>query len=67
MNTMNQRKTLKAYLIDKKVPREKRDNICLVADGSHILWIVGERISSFYKVNDTTKRIIEIRYKENHT
>lgn len=67
MNTMNQRKTLKAYFIDKKVPREKRDNICLVTDGSHVLWIVGERISSFYKVNDTTKRIIEIRYKENHT
>ena len=67
MNTINQRKTLKAYFIDKKVPREKRDSICLVADGSHVLWIVGERISSFYKVNDTTKRIIEIRYKENFT
>lgn len=67
MNAMNQRKALKAYFIDKKVPREKRDNICLVADGSHVLWIVGGRISSYYKVNDTTKRIIEIRYKENHT
>ncbi len=54
------KKTLKSYLIDHKVPKEVRGEISLVAEGSHILWITGGRISSFYKVNGSTKRILEL-------
>lgn len=60
VNSMNQKKTLKAYLIDQKVPREVRDNICLVTDGSHVMWVVGERISSYYKVSGKTKTILQV-------
>ena len=62
INTMNQTKSLKAYFINQKVPKEDRDNIWLVADESHIVWIIGERISSFYKINEETEQIIEMRY-----
>lgn len=54
------KKTLKSYFTDNKVPREKRSEISLVTEGSHILWIVGGRISSFYKVSGSTKRVLEL-------
>ena len=55
------RKTLKAFMIDEKIPREQRDRILLVAEGSHILWIVGYRISEYYKVTDDTEHILQVR------
>ncbi len=53
-------KSLKKYFIDEKVPLSERDGICLLADGDHILWIVGGRISEAYKVTETTKRILQV-------
>lgn len=54
------RKTLKSYFTDNKVPRERRSEICLVTEESHVLWIVGGRISSFYKVSGSTRQILEL-------
>ena len=58
------RQKLKDYLVNEKVPRERRDKMLLLADGSHILWAVGGRISEYYKVTGQTKQILEIRYME---
>ena len=55
------RKLLKAYLIDEKVPQRMRGQIPLLAEGSHILWIMGRRISEYYKVTKDTKRILQIQ------
>ena len=57
-------KTLKDYMIDEKIPKEMRDKIPVVADGSHILWIIGYRISEAYKITDKTKTVIELEYIE---
>lgn len=54
-------KTLKKYFIDKKIPKEERDSILLIADGSHILWIIGYRISAGYKVTEDTRTILQIK------
>ena len=59
---MNQTKSLKAYFINQKVPKEDRDNLWLLAEESHIMWIIGGRISNFYKVNEATEKVIEIKY-----
>lgn len=59
------KKTLKSYLIDRKVPAKERGEICLVAEKSHVLWVVGERISSFYKISGQTTRILELELKLN--
>lgn len=61
MNTKGEKKSLKRLFIDEKIPRQDRDNILLLADGSHIIWIVGERISEYYKVTDTTRDILVIQ------
>jgi len=55
------RKTVKAFMIDEKIPRTKRDRILLLADGNHILWIVGYRMSEFYKITQETKTILQVQ------
>ncbi|MBR5474332.1 MAG: tRNA lysidine(34) synthetase TilS [Lachnospiraceae bacterium] len=57
-------KSLRRFFIDNKIPREERESCTLVADGSHILWVVGYRISEEYKVTRQTKTILEITIKE---
>lgn len=57
-------KKLKDYYINEKVPKYERDYNPLIADGSHILWVLGKRISSFYKVTSETKRVIEVSFIE---
>ncbi len=58
-------KKLKDYLIDCKVPREERDQCILLADGSHVIWVTGMRISERYKVTEQTKRILKVQMREN--
>ena len=59
-NDKGQKKSLKEYFIHEKIPVSMRDKIPLVADGNHILWIVGYRISEYYKVTPETKKIIQM-------
>lgn len=58
------RKKLKNYLIDEKVPASDRDHMLVLADGSHIIWVVGMRISQHYKIDKETTRVLKIDYKE---
>lgn len=55
---------LKTYFINEKIPQKERDKILLVADGNHVLWIVGYRRGLAYQVNENTKRVLEIRIDE---
>ena len=57
------RKSLSRYFIDEKIPRQLREEIPLVADGSHIVWIVGRRISEYYKIKESTKRYLKLAFK----
>ncbi len=55
------RKSVKSYMIDEKIPRQERDRILLLAEGNHVLWIIGYRISEYYKITDETKEILQAR------
>ncbi len=55
-------KKLKDYFIDRKTPREKRDEIFLLADGNEIVWIIGDLISEKYKITKQTEKVIVICY-----
>ena len=58
------RQKLKSYFINEKVPREERDRMLLIADGDHIVWIPGMRMSSAYQIGSKTKRILKIKITE---
>lgn len=60
------RKKLKDYLMDEKVPRQLRDEIPIIAEGSHVLWLVPYRISEYFKVDGETKRVLQIFIKEHN-
>ena len=60
IDSAGSRKKIKSLFIDEKIPKEKRDLLPLLADGAHIMWVIGGRISEAYKVNEDTKVILEI-------
>ncbi len=55
-------KSIQDYFVDEKIPRHLRDEIPLVCDGSHVMWVVGYRISEYYKISSNTTRVLEIIY-----
>ena len=64
VNAQGGRKKLKDYLIDQKIPKEEREKLWLLADGSHILWVVGWRISEAAKVKQDTRKVLKIQIEE---
>ena len=54
------KKLLKRYFIDQKIPAEKRQRCLLLAEGSHILWVFGGRISEDVKVTDQTTTVLQV-------
>ena len=57
------KKSLQDYMVDEKIPRGERDKIWLLAEDSHVLWVIGHRISGYYKVEESTKRILQVRLR----
>ena len=64
MNEQGNKQKIKDYFINQKIPSEKRDTILLIAEESHVLWIVGYRTSLAYKVSERTNKILEIEIRE---
>lgn len=54
-------KKLKDYFVAEKIASDRRDDIWLLADGAKILWVVGGRISADYKIEEQTKKILEVQ------
>lgn len=52
------KKKLKKYLIDEKIPLQKRDTLPLVLAGDVIVWVAGKQISDTCKVTENTKRVL---------
>ena len=61
VNADHGKKSLKDYMINEKIPKEERDQVILLAEGSHILWVVGKRISEYYKISKNTTKIIRVQ------
>ncbi len=54
-------KSLKDYMITEKIPRNDRERILLLAEGQHVVWLIGYRISEYYKISRNTKRILQVQ------
>ena len=61
-----QRKKIKNFFIDNKIPYEKRNQIPLLAQKDEILWIVGYRCSGNYPVTEETNTVLKITFLD-HT
>lgn len=55
------RKKIKEYFVEEKIPRSTRETIWLLAEGAHVLWVVGKRISAHYKIDSDTQKVLEIQ------
>lgn len=53
-------KMLRRYFIDEKIPAARRSEMLLLADGSHILWIIGGRNSEGCRLTPATKRVLRV-------
>ena len=56
-------KSVKDYMVTEKIPKQDRDKILLLTEGNHVLWIVGHRISEYYKISKNTKRILQVQLR----
>jgi tRNA(Ile)-lysidine synthase len=57
-------KKLKDFLIDRKVPREMRDNIPVIRAGEDIIWLPSLTISEKIKVTSETKNYLILEVKK---
>ena len=57
-------KSLKSYLIDKKIPNRLRDTLAVLVDGKEVLCILGVEISDKVKVDENTKFALRIEQKK---
>ena len=58
------RKRLQDYFVNEKVPAEKRDGVPLLCDDSHVIWVMGYRISEHYKISEKTKKVLRVHMIE---
>ncbi len=54
------RKKVKDILMDEKIPREKRDELLVVAIGSEVLWIPGVRYGSRYRTDLSQEDVLTV-------
>lgn len=63
INKTLSKKTLKKYFIEEKIPKNERENIYVLAEGSHIIWVPGHRISQYYKITSETRNILQVHLR----
>ena len=57
------RKKIQDYFVDKKIPRDERDAVPLLAFKDDIIWVVGSRTDERYRVEKETERILKFEIK----
>ena len=55
------KKSLSRFMIDNKIPLHERENIPLLANGSHVLWVAGYRQDESCLVTDSTERVLVVK------
>ncbi len=59
------RKKLQDYFVDKKVPRDRRDQVPLVVDQTdRIVWVAGHVIDDEFRVTDPAQAVLILRLRQ---
>jgi len=61
---MSGAKKLQDLFVDRKIPRDKRSRIPVIADSEKIVWVAGVAISEIAKVTEHTTRWLRLRIEE---
>ncbi len=61
---MNGKKSLKAYFIDKKIPRFLRNGIPIVVANDEVVWVAGHRADARYIADANAKEVLCLRLSE---
>lgn len=56
------RKKLQDFFVDEKVPRDERDTVPVIESDGNIVFIAGYRVDDRFKIDDNTKRCLEIKF-----
>ncbi len=59
---MGEAKKLQDFMVDCKIPGTWRDRIPLVCSPTHILWVVGWRISEIARITVDTRRVVHLKF-----
>lgn len=57
---MSNRKKLKDFFIDAKVPKRLRDQVPIISDGGRILWVVGYRVDERALPQASSAKLLQI-------
>ena len=57
------KKKLKKYFVDSKIPSDKRAGIPLVVSGNDVLWIIGYRTGEGTRITKSTKKLLKMEIK----
>ena len=57
------KKKLKKYFVDSKIPSDKRGGIPLVVFGNDVLWIIGYRTGEGARITKSTKKLLKMEIK----
>ena len=52
---------LKSFLINARVPLERRDRLLLVCDQEKVVWVAGVRLSDAVRLRESTRRVLVMR------
>jgi tRNA(Ile)-lysidine synthase len=57
---MKGREKIKTFFIDRKIPRNERDEIMLIADQISVVWIEKMHLNDRVKITKETKNVLEL-------
>lgn len=58
------KKSLSDFFTDRKVPRNLRDKIPLLASGSEILWVIGYRTGESCRIGTETRQVLSVDVRQ---
>lgn len=58
---MGMRKKIQDLFVDEKIPRDERDVVPLLTSKGDIAWVIGYRVDERFKIDKSTKRVLECK------
>lgn len=61
---MRKKKKISDFLTDEKIPVHDKERIWVLCSGERIAWVIGQRLDDRFKVENTHKEIVRLKWKQ---